>query len=103
MFPSSCNECGGAGKVIAKICPHCGGGKVIEHTQHYTLDVTKGMPEGHEVVFEGEGDESPEWEAGDIVLRVRSGKQQGGWRRKDTSLYWKEILTVEEVGAASLC
>lgn len=98
----SCDECNGQGKIIAKVCPHCGGGKVIEHAQHYTLDVIRGMPEGHEVVFEGEGDESPDWDAGDVVLRVRSKKQQGNWRRKDTSLYWKETLGVEEVSVMLL-
>ncbi|KAG9049101.1 DnaJ- protein scj1 [Tulasnella sp. UAMH 9824] len=92
----TCDECGGAGQVITKVCPHCKGSKVIEHTQHYTLDVAKGLPEGHEVTFEGEGDESPDWEAGDIVLRVRSKKVQGGFRRKDTSLYWTETLGIEE-------
>ncbi|KAF8753417.1 DnaJ protein [Rhizoctonia solani] len=69
----TCNECGGRGKVIKKLCPHCQGHKVMDHTAEYTLDVTPGMPEGHEVVFEGEGDESPEYEAGDIVLRALLG------------------------------
>lgn len=55
------------------------------------------MPDGYEVVFDGEGDESPDWEPGDIVLRVRTGKQQGGWRRKESSLYWKETIGVDEV------
>lgn len=55
------------------------------------------MPEGHEVVFEGEGDESPDWEAGDVVLRVRSKKERGGWRRKESSLYWKQVIGVDEV------
>jgi len=92
----TCNDCHGQGKIIAKVCPHCGGHKIVDHAQHYTLDVSRGMPEGHEVVFEGEGDENPDWEAGDVVLRVRSKKQQGGFRRKDTSLYWKESLGIEE-------
>lgn len=55
------------------------------------------MPEGHEVVYEGEADESPDWEAGDVVLRVRSKKDRGGFRRKETSLYWKQTISVEEV------
>ena len=55
------------------------------------------MPEGREVVFEGEGDESPDWEPGDVVLRVRSKKDIGGWRRKETSLFWKETIGIEEV------
>lgn len=55
------------------------------------------MPEGHEVVFEGEADESPDWEPGNVVLRVRSKKEKGGWRRKETSLYWKESIGIDEV------
>lgn len=56
------------------------------------------MPEEHEIVFEGEGDESPDWEPGDVVLKVRSRKETGGWRRKETSLYWKETIGIDEVG-----
>jgi DnaJ-related protein SCJ1 len=87
--------------VIKRTCPHCGGQKVLDHTQYYTLDVLPGMPEGREVVFEGAADESPDWEAGDVILRVRSGKQKGGFRRKETSLYWKETIGVDEVSVAT--
>ncbi|KAI0707338.1 DnaJ-domain-containing protein [Earliella scabrosa] len=99
MFTQSqvtCNECGGRGTVIKKRCPHCNGNKVMDHTQHYTLEVPKGAPEGHEVVFEGEADESPDWEAGDVVIRIRSKKEKGGWRRKESGLYWRESITVAE-------
>ncbi|KAI0833504.1 DnaJ-domain-containing protein [Trametes gibbosa] len=99
MFTQSqvtCNECGGRGKVIGRKCPHCQGNKVMDHTQHYTLEVPRGAPEGHEVVFEGESDESPDWEPGDVVIRVRSKKERGGWRRKESGLYWKETISVEE-------
>jgi len=92
----TCNECGGKGKVIVEVCYHCGGAKVMDHTAQYTLDVLPGMPEGYEVVFEGEGDQSAEWEAGDVVLKVRSQKQAGDFRRKETSLYWKEVIGVDE-------
>lgn len=92
-----CNECAGRGKVIKKKCPHCQGQKVKDHIAEYVLDVTPGMPEGHEVVFEGEGDESPDWDAGDVVLRVRSGRTNGGFRRKESTLYWTETIGVDEV------
>jgi DnaJ-related protein SCJ1 len=101
MFAQSqmtCDNCGGRGKIIAKKCGHCGGAKVIDHTQHLTLEITPGHPEGKEVVFEGEADESPDWEPGDVVLRVRSRKNKGGWRRKETSLYWRETIGIDEVG-----
>jgi DnaJ-related protein SCJ1 len=101
MFAQSqvtCNECGGRGTMIRRMCPHCSGEKVLDHSAHYTLEVVPGMPEEHEIVFEGEGDESPDWEPGDVILKVRSRKETGGWRRKETSLYWKETIGVDEVG-----
>ena len=75
----------------------------MDHTAEYTLEVTPGMPEGHEVVFEGEADESPDWEAGDIIVRVRSKKDVGGWRRKESSLYWKETIGIDQVRFQVLC
>lgn len=100
MFAQStvtCDECGGAGRVVKRRCPHCQGQRVMDYTAHYTLDITPGMPEGYEVVFEGEADESPDWEAGDIILRVRSKKDKGGFRRKESSLYWKQTISIDEV------
>jgi DnaJ-related protein SCJ1 len=100
MFAQSqvtCNDCNGRGTTIKNKCPHCGGNKVVDHVALYTLEVTPGMPEGYEVVFEGESDESPDWDAGDVVIRVRSRKDNGGWRRKESSLYWKETIGVDEV------
>lgn len=102
----SCNECGGRGKIIKRQCPHCQGAKVLDHTQRYTLEVPRGTPEAHEIVFEGEADESPDYEAGDIVIRVRSKKNQGGFRRKESGLYWKETISVDEASwsrTVSLC
>ncbi|KIJ50976.1 hypothetical protein M422DRAFT_776891 [Sphaerobolus stellatus SS14] len=103
MFPgmvvqgqTTCTQCGGKGKVIKEACPHCQGNKVLPHTQHYTLVVPRGSPEGHQVVFEAEGDESPDWEPGDVIIRIRGGKKRGGWRRKETSLYWTETIGIEE-------
>jgi hypothetical protein len=100
MFAQSqvtCNKCGGRGRIIARECPACAAQKVLDHTAQFTLDVPRGAPEGHEIVFEGEGDESPDWEPGDVVLRVRSRAEKGALRRKESSLYWKETIGVDEV------
>jgi hypothetical protein len=70
---------------------------VLPHTQHYTLVAPPGAPEGHEVIYEGEGDENPEWETGDVIIRIRSRKKNGGWRRKESSLYWTESIGIDEV------
>ncbi|KAH9972782.1 hypothetical protein BGW80DRAFT_1505223 [Lactifluus volemus] len=85
----TCNACGGRGRVVVRQCTACGGHKVLEHTAHFTLEVPRGAPEGHEVIYEGEGDESPDWEPGDSA-------ESGAWRRKESSLYWKETIGVDE-------
>ncbi|KAF8493849.1 hypothetical protein JB92DRAFT_2835079 [Gautieria morchelliformis] len=72
---------------IKVFCDHfCVGGlahpdvshMLVPHMQHYALNVPMGIAEGSEFVFEGEGDESPDWEAGDIIIRVLGGKNKGG-------------------------
>ncbi|KAH9838249.1 uncharacterized protein C8Q71DRAFT_750180 [Rhodofomes roseus] len=92
----TCNQCGGRGSIITRSCPHCGGSKVLEHTQVYSIEIPAGVPEGWEYVLEGEGDESPDWEPGDIVLRIKSRKDKGSWKRKESALYWKETIGVDE-------
>ncbi|KAL8711259.1 MAG: hypothetical protein Q9225_007151, partial [Loekoesia sp. 1 TL-2023] len=62
-----CERCGGKGKQIKKPCKVCGGTRVVRKMSSYTLSVEKGMPKGARVVYENEGDESPDWVAGDLI------------------------------------
>lgn len=50
-------------------------------------------------MFSGEADESTEWEAGDVVVRVRSQKKDGagGWGRKENGIVGRVVLSVAEV------
>ncbi|KAF8515058.1 hypothetical protein JB92DRAFT_3115117 [Gautieria morchelliformis] len=50
---------------------------LVLHTQYYTLNVSVGLAKGSEFVFEGEGNEIPDWEAGDIIIHVLGGKKTG--------------------------
>jgi len=96
---STCPTCNGKGKIIARPCKHCQGAKLIQTTHRLTVDIPPGAPEGWEYVFEGEADESPDWEAGDVYVRVRSNEQlahQEGWRRKENGLYRREVIGVDE-------
>ena len=55
------------------------------------------MPEGQELVFEGEANESPDWDSGDIIVHVRAKSRQGGFRRQGDQLYWTQPITLEDV------
>jgi DnaJ-related protein SCJ1 len=93
---STCNTCHGKGKTIAKACPHCRGEKVISSTNTLSFYLPPGAAEGFEMLFDGESDESPDWDiAGDVIVRVFAKKNEE-WRRKDAGLYRREILGVDE-------
>lgn len=67
-----CRQCGGKGQIMTSKCPHCGGRKVERGEDNFFVLVEKGMPEGHEILFEGEGDERPDEIPGDITYVVRT-------------------------------
>ena len=100
-----CDKCGGKGKTIKHACKVCGGSRVVKKATTYQLHIEKGIPKGHKVVYENEADESPDWEAGDLVMHVaeleagyEDGKTTDGtfFRRKGRDLFWKEVLSLRE-------
>ena len=102
-----CDKCGGKGKIIKHPCKVCGGSRVVKKVSTHTLHVEKGMPKGSRIVYENEADESPDWEAGDLVVYVmekeaemegEEGLRSDGafMRRKGRDLYWKEVLSLRE-------
>ncbi|KNE70015.1 chaperone DnaJ [Allomyces macrogynus ATCC 38327] len=63
-----CDQCGGKGQVIKNACPVCGGSKVGRANSELTVVVERGMAAGHKIVFDREGDASPEYAAGNVVF-----------------------------------
>jgi len=57
--------------MIVKKCEKCKGEKVLEEINEVEVEIEKGWKEGEEIRFEGESDEGPDFEAGDVVVRIR--------------------------------
>lgn len=102
-----CDACGGQGSVVKHKCKVCGGARVVRSEESYDLSVEKGMPRGARVQYENEGDESPDWEAGSLIVQVveaqpRLAKDEKErtdgtfFRRKDHNLFWREVLSLRE-------
>jgi DnaJ-class molecular chaperone len=68
---TQCEKCGGKGKIVKESCPICGGTKVAHGTHEESVVVLEaGMPDGHEIVLRGEGDEHPDYAPADIIFKV---------------------------------
>lgn len=70
-----------------------------DHT--LAVHVPAGAPEGYEERFQGEADESPDYDPGDVIVRVRSKPQTNqGWTRKESGLIGRVTLSVVEVSCS---
>ena len=103
----TCDRCGGKGKQVKKPCKVCQGTRVVRKVNTYKLTIEKGMRKGAKVVYENDGDESPDWVAGDLVvvvgeqeaaMGVDDGERVDGtfFRRKGRELFWEEVLSLRE-------
>ncbi|RKP05486.1 hypothetical protein THASP1DRAFT_19750, partial [Thamnocephalis sphaerospora] len=68
---ATCDVCGGKGTIIKEHCPVCGGAKVERGSEQLTVSVEPGMKHDEPIMFEGEGDASPDYSAGDIIFIIR--------------------------------
>lgn len=80
-----CQHCGGSGKMIKKKCTECRGQKVSRGDTVLEVDVEKGIPDGHQIVFDMEADQSPEVLPGDVIMIV-STLEDATFRRKGNNL-----------------
>lgn len=101
MLTHSCPHCGGKGEQITKHCGECSGARTVQKQHTLAVHVPAGAPEGYEEKFQGEADENPDYEAGDVIVRVRSKPQSNqGWTRKESGLVGRVTLNVVEVSKA---
>lgn len=102
-----CDKCGGKGKTIKHPCPVCQGSRVVRETETHVLEIEKGMPQGVHINYENEGDESPDWVAGDLIVKLKEQEPTQGsqehertdgtyFRRRGKDLFWREVLSLRE-------
>ncbi|KAK4053053.1 DnaJ- protein scj1 [Microbotryomycetes sp. JL201] len=99
-----CTTCGGRGirlvrhqlgpGIYQQVQMHCD--QMVQTTNELKVHIDRGIPEGGEVVFEGESNEEPGILPGDVIVKIRSRQKQGGFVRKESNLYWKEPISVAE-------
>ncbi|KAL8930565.1 MAG: hypothetical protein Q9208_000435 [Pyrenodesmia sp. 3 TL-2023] len=67
-----CNSCKGTGKVYREKerCKRCKGERVVEEKKVLELYIPRGSKEGDKIVIEGEADQLPDQEPGDIVFHL---------------------------------
>eukprot|EP01126_Amoeba_proteus_P067126 TRINITY_DN984_c0_g2_i9.p1 TRINITY_DN984_c0_g2~~TRINITY_DN984_c0_g2_i9.p1 ORF type:complete len:318 (+),score=83.70 TRINITY_DN984_c0_g2_i9:79-1032(+) len=83
---TTCDHCGGKGKIVQSTCPHCHGSKVEKGEQLITLFVEKGMPENYEIFSHSDADENPDEEPGDLIFKIKQQPHKM-FRRNNNDLH----------------
>ncbi|CAG8550557.1 3665_t:CDS:2 [Diversispora eburnea] len=93
QFHSTCDKCGGKGKMIKTKCPICEGKKVRRTTEQLNVIVDAGMVDGGDVKFEKESDEAPDTIPGDIIFKIKT-LPHPQFERNGDDLYTKETISL---------
>ena len=93
----TCPECRGEGYVIKENerCTNCKGAKVCKESKTIKILLDKGAPDGKRYVFEGESDEMPDYEPGDVVIEIHI-KKHSKFERKGADLTYVADISLLE-------
>ena len=72
QMQTTCEVCGGKGKIVKAKCPKCKGRKIVSTPKELILRVDVGSPDLHQIILESEGDESPDLAAGHLVFVIKT-------------------------------
>ncbi|XP_065221437.1 dnaJ homolog subfamily A member 1-like [Planococcus citri] len=97
QIQSACSECRGEGQRInpKDRCKTCNGRKTIRDRKILEVHIDKGMHDGQKIVFNGEGDQDPGLEPGDIVVLLEE-KEHPVFKRTRNDLILRMTIDLVE-------
>jgi len=95
QMQTTCDACGGKGKIPKDTCPVCGGKKLIMEEKALNAVIERGMPDGHELVFERASEQSPDAIPGDVILVLRT-QPHDRFQRLGNDLYHNMTISLKE-------
>ncbi len=92
-----CNKCKGQGEIFdpKKQCKKCKGKKTVDVKKKVDISVEAGTPDDHIIKFNGEGNEIPGAEAGDLLVRVNIRKHKT-FQRSGADLVMEKEITLKQ-------
>eukprot|EP01113_Clastostelium_recurvatum_P020576 TRINITY_DN2434_c0_g1_i1.p1 TRINITY_DN2434_c0_g1~~TRINITY_DN2434_c0_g1_i1.p1 ORF type:complete len:388 (-),score=115.00 TRINITY_DN2434_c0_g1_i1:17-1135(-) len=97
QMQTTCDECGGKGKKVTSTCPHCKGKKVEATDDDLLVIVERGMSDGQRITFNGQGDETPDQQPGDLHFKIVTQPHKRFTRKGDDLYYTASISLLESL------
>ncbi|KAM9754056.1 dnaJ homolog subfamily A member 4 [Menidia menidia] len=97
QIQSMCSDCQGQGEKFNSKdrCKNCNGHKVERKKKILEVHIDKGMKDGQKITFQGEGDQEPGLEPGDVII-VLDQKDHPVFQRQEDNLIMKMDIKLVE-------
>jgi len=95
QMQTTCDACGGKGKIPKAQCPVCKGKKLLMEEKALNAVIERGMPNGFELVFERASEQSPDTIPGDVILVLKT-KPHDRFERVGNDLYHNMTISLKE-------
>lgn len=94
---TTCEECSGQGTVVPERdrCVHCRGKKTYIEKKNFEVFIEKGMKDSQKIILRGEGNQSPDTQAGDIIV-ILQAEQHDRFQRLGNDLYVDKEISLTE-------
>lgn len=90
-----CPDCQGDKTVVDNKCTQCNGKKTVRESKQMEVHVEKGMKHGQKITFQGEADQTPGIQPGNVVI-VLQQKDNDQFKREGDDLHITRSVTLVE-------
>lgn len=95
QMQTTCPSCGGTGKIGNPNCTTCPKGQFEEVEKMLLIDIEKGMRDGSKITFDGQTDEMPDHQPGNVAFEIDTQGHQR-FQRQGNDLHYNLDITLTE-------
>ena len=93
---STCQQCGGEGKIISNLCRHCGGTGLVRERVTIKVKIPAGVEAGMQLTIQGEGHAAKNNGINGDLLVVIEEQEHPNLKRDGNNLYYTKVVSLPD-------
>lgn len=93
---STCQQCGGEGKIISNPCRNCSGSGLVRKRETIKVRIPAGVEAGMQITLQGQGHAAKNNGVNGDLLVVIEEQEHPNLKREGNNLYYTKIISVPE-------
>ena len=93
---STCQQCGGEGKIITNPCRTCGGSGLVRKRETIKVKIPAGVEAGMQLTIQGEGHAAKNNGINGDLLVVIEEQEHANFKREGNNLYYTKVVSLPD-------